>query len=129
MSYLLTGVEMSCEGGSCFPSTPVPFREGVINLDLQSFANGQAATSRPLMGDRTGPDLATAGVTDVQTLSHHFWPRFTLTFGLMSLILTLASMRLVVPAGMRFGFRTRRPRAPASASPGDGAPAVEETLP
>ena len=129
MSYLLTGVEMSCEGGSCFPSTPVPIREGVINLDLQSFANAQAAASRPLMGDRTGPDLATAGVTDVQTLSHHFWPRFTLTFGLMSLILTLASMRLVVPAGMRFGFRTRRPRAPASASPGDGAPAVEETLP
>jgi ABC-2 type transport system permease protein len=157
MSYLLTGVEMQCEGASCFPSTPVPFREGVINLDLQEFAKGQAAASRPLMvsdltgavaheesplvldpglkrgplivGPPTGPDLATAGVTGVQTQSNHFWPRFTLTFGLMSVILTLASMRLVVPAGMRFGFRARRPAAPASSSPGDGAPVIEEILP
>jgi ABC-2 type transport system permease protein len=38
----------------------------------------------------------------------HFWPRFSLSFGLMTALLTFASMRLVVPAGMRFVFR--RPR-------------------
>lgn len=157
MSYLLTGVEVTCEGGSCFPSTPVPFREGVINLDLERFAKGQAAASRPLMvddltgavaheesalvldpglkrgpvivGPPTGPDEATAGVIGSEIVSHHFWPRFTLTFGLMSVVLTLASMRLVVPAGMRFGFRARRRPASASLSPGEGAPGIEETLP
>ena len=159
MSYLLTGVELSCEGGQCFPTTPpVPFpREGVINLDLEGFVREQAA-SQPLWvdavtgavahepealapavdpalkrgplvgGPPTGPDEATAGVPQAQALSNHFWPRFTLTFGLMSVILTLASMRLVVPAGMRFGFRTRRSAQPSPAS-ADGASAIEESLP
>jgi ABC-type transport system involved in cytochrome c biogenesis permease component len=118
MSYLLTGVELSCEGGQCFPTTPpVPFqREGVINLDVEGFAP-------------PGPDEATAGVTGFQTLSNHFWPRFTLTFGLMSVILTLASMRLVVPAGMRFGFRTRRRGGKAPPAADDPAAGIEETLP
>jgi len=137
MSYLLTGVELSCEGGQCFPTTPpVPFqREGVINLDLQDLAKGHppeviALRRGPaVIGPFPGPDEATAGVTGLQTLSNHFWPRFTLTFALMSVILTLASTRLVVPAGMRFGFRARRPRANASPSPDDAAPGIEETLP
>ena len=75
-----------------------------------------------------GPDEATVGVPQAQALSNHFWPRFTLSFGLMSVILTLASMRLVVPAGMRFGFRRRR-SAPASPPSADSASAIEETLP
>ena len=41
----------------------------------------------------------------------HFLPRFALTFAGLSLLLTLASMRLVVPAGL--GFSLRRPRQPA----------------
>ena len=43
----------------------------------------------------------------------HFLPRFALTFAGLSLLLTLASMRLVVPAGL--GFRLRR-RHPADAT-------------
>jgi ABC-2 type transport system permease protein len=157
MSYLLTGIELSCEGDQCIPVTvPMPApREGVINLEQQSLEMGWAVGAlglrgppfggraaglddgaapividdETIIGPRIGPDLATAGVTGVQTVSNHFWPRFTLTFGLMSVILTLASMRLVVPAGMRFGFRSRRSQASTSPTSDDGAPGIEETLP
>ena len=37
----------------------------------------------------------------------YFWPRFAITFAVLSGLLTLVSMRLVVPAGMRFAFRRR----------------------
>jgi hypothetical protein len=157
MSYLLTGVELNCEGGQCFPTTPtLPFREGVINLDALTLGQqmwrqslwvdvvtGEVAQEagalepavdlglkRGALG--VGPpgeiDEATVGVPQAQALSNHFWPRFTLSFGLMSVILTLASMRLVVPAGMRFGFRRRRSETAAAAS-AEGASAIEETLP
>ena len=39
----------------------------------------------------------------------HFLPRFALTFAGLSLLLTLASMRLVVPAGLGFRLRRRHP--------------------
>jgi hypothetical protein len=45
-------------------------------------------------------------------VSGHFWTRFVVTFAGISLLLTLASMRLVVPAPMRFVFRRRRPPKP-----------------
>jgi ABC-type transport system involved in multi-copper enzyme maturation permease subunit len=134
MSYLLTGVELTCEGDQCFPTTPpVPFqREGVLNLDARELAQVMSAELElrrgPVGFGPPGPDEATAGVTAPQTVSNHFWPRFALTFGLLSVILTLASMRLVVPAGMRFGFRARRSAQPSPAS-ADVASAVEETLP
>jgi ABC-type transport system involved in multi-copper enzyme maturation permease subunit len=38
----------------------------------------------------------------------YWWPRFTFTFAGLAALLTLASVRLVVPAGMRFAFRRRR---------------------
>lgn len=41
----------------------------------------------------------------------HFLPRFALTFAGLSLLLTLASMRLVVPAGLGFRIRRRHPAA------------------
>ena len=40
----------------------------------------------------------------------HFWPRFAVTFAGLSLLLTLASMRLVVPAGLGFRLPRRRLR-------------------
>ena len=51
---------------------------------------------------------AVGAVSDPQVVSGHFWPRFAFTFVGLSLLLTFASMRLVVPAGMRFAFRRRR---------------------
>lgn len=52
-------------------------------------------------------------IFDPQPLSGHFWPRFAITFGALSLLLTFASMRLVVPTGLRWAFR-RRPAAVAT---------------
>ena len=51
-------------------------------------------------------------IFDPQPISGHFWPPFLWTFLGMSLLLTLASMRLVVPTGLRFAFRRRRHAAP-----------------
>lgn len=58
----------------------------------------------------------------------HFWPRFAATFGLLSLLLTLVSMRLVLPAGMRFVFRrpVRAVVGPTIPVAGDGDPRIEE---
>lgn len=66
--------------------------------------------------------------------SGYWWPRISLSFVGMAVLLTLASMRLVVPAGMRWAFRRPRPkRGVVSPAPGvsvdtaaEGAPTIEE---
>ncbi len=65
-------------------------------------------------------DLAVAQTTAPQLVSTHFLLRFLASFAVVSVVLTLAAMRLVVPAGMRFVFARRRRPA------GDGMPVVEE---
>jgi ABC-type transport system involved in multi-copper enzyme maturation permease subunit len=76
-------------------------------------------------------------------VSGHFWTRFGITFGALAVLFTLISMRLVVPAGMRFVFRPSRRRQLASTTrastgaasiplPGDGDPEItplEESAP
>ena len=44
--------------------------------------------------------------------SGYWWPRISITFIVIAALMTLASMRLVVPAGMRWAFRRRRGRPP-----------------
>ena len=66
----------------------------------------------------------------VETGTGYWWPRISITFVILSALLTLASMRLVVPAGMRWAFGRRR-ASPAAASLGagttvEGAPMIEE---
>ena len=61
-----------------------------------------------------------------ELVSSHFLLRFVISFALLSLLLTVAAMRLVVPAGMRFVFRRRRSVTAASR---EGAPAVQELEP
>jgi ABC-type transport system involved in multi-copper enzyme maturation permease subunit len=62
----------------------------------------------------------------------YWWPRIAITFVVLSAVLTVASMRLVVPSGMRWAFRRRPGPAPAAAPAAqpsggeDGAPAIEE---
>ena len=61
----------------------------------------------------------------------HWWPRIALTFLIVAGVLTLASTRLVVPAGMRWAFRRRSEAAsfdpiPVSALGDPGQPTVEE---
>ncbi len=67
--------------------------------------------------------------------SGYWWPRIALTFVLLSVLLTLASMRLVVPPGMRWALRRRRaaalpPAPPAGSMPlPEGGPSIEELDP
>ena len=64
--------------------------------------------------------------------SGYWWPRISLTFVGLAVLLTLASMRLVVPAGMRWALRRPR-RGVVSPAPGvsvdtagEGTPTIEE---
>jgi ABC-2 type transport system permease protein len=136
LSFLLGGVATNqvCEGDACFPVPPVQIDKGNGGVELLQVvgANDTATRAFPLpaigpLPAQPDPDAAVA--TGVQILSNHFWPRFTVTFGAISVLLTLASMRLVVPAGLRFGFRRNRPAAGASppGTEGDGEPSIEET--
>jgi len=59
-----------------------------------------------------------AGRTD------YWWPRVAISFLIVAAVLTLASMRLVVPAGMRWALRRGGARRMAAASL--GAPMIEE---
>ena len=73
-------------------------------------------------------------IEDAESASGYWWPRVTITFVVLSVLLTLASMRLVVPTGMRWAFsRPRRRRSLVTPSPGvtvdsttEGAPTIEE---
>jgi hypothetical protein len=56
-----------------------------------------------------------AAIFDPQPITGHFWPPFLWTFLGMAVLLTLASMRLVVPTGLRFAFRRRAAAAPIHA--------------
>jgi ABC-type transport system involved in multi-copper enzyme maturation permease subunit len=58
-----------------------------------------------------------------ELVSSHFLKRFVVSFGGLSLVLTLAAMALVVPAGMRGVLRRRRAAPPVG---GEGEPAVIE---
>jgi hypothetical protein len=63
---------------------------------------------------------------DIDNGPGYWWTRISLSFLGLAAILTVASMRLVVPAGMR-GIRRRRSRASsATEAATDSAPAIEE---
>jgi ABC-type transport system involved in multi-copper enzyme maturation permease subunit len=125
MSYLLSGTGTVCDGGQCFPVNQGG--SGVVSSDVAKEL-AIAADKLNELGPRPFGAIATA---NAQVVSSHFWPRFTATFAAISVLLTLASMRLVVPAGMRFGPRwrrsfTRRPSGPAAGEPVEAASVAEE---
>jgi ABC-type transport system involved in cytochrome c biogenesis permease component len=75
--------------------------------------------------DGLGPDAGVvAPVIRDTRLTGYWWVRISVSFLALAVILTLVSMRLVVPTGMRWAFRRRRP---TSRMP-DGA-AIEERMP
>lgn len=71
----------------------------------------------------------------IDTASGYWWPRISISFVVVGALLTLASMRLVVPTGMRWAFRRGR-RLPPSTAPlaaagaagaaSEGSPVIEE---
>jgi ABC-type transport system involved in multi-copper enzyme maturation permease subunit len=89
------------------------------------FTNGVAIPCAP-DGTCAAPDVAVQPVVQPNDRdAGYFWPRFVISLGLLSLLLTLLSMRMVVPAGMRFVFRRHRAAAPMPI-PADGDAIVEE---
>lgn len=85
--------------------------DGVLQL-----LNGGAAVDCAPNARCVDPKLT--GVFDLQPVeTGHFWPRFVVVFAWLSVLLTLASMRLVVPAGLRFNPFRRRARAISGTEP------------
>ncbi|MBA3689033.1 MAG: ABC transporter permease subunit [Chloroflexi bacterium] len=97
---------IQCDGSSCFRTDT----GGVVPVDVKPGFNGDCPANMRCA------DLPIATVFDPPpTDTGHFWPRFAITFAGLSLLLTLASMRLVVPAGLGFHLPRRRPRTAAEA--------------
>jgi ABC-type transport system involved in multi-copper enzyme maturation permease subunit len=118
LNDLRGGISVECDGDVCFP-TPVQrdnsggavpdvlIQEDVIEgmAPLRGGGVARLGINGGLELDERGgagaiqlavPIIPPAGET---AISNHFWPRFTATFAGLSVLLTLASMRLVVPAG------------------------------
>jgi hypothetical protein len=99
-----TGSGIPCDGDACVPTdgpsgvAPPALKVGPA---LECPANAGCAAA--------GPALA---IFDPQPLSGHFWPRYAISMGILALLLTLASMRLVAPTGGRFSLRRRPAAAP-----------------
>ena len=92
-----------CDGDTCFQSDGSGFVTGPVG------AGGVAVPVACPENARCGNFGEAQAGFQPQPVSGHFWTRFVVTFAGISLLLTLASMRLVVPAPMRFVFRRRRP--------------------
>jgi len=91
-----------CRGDLCFTITG---GGGVAPVDVKPGGNGDCP-----LNARCAEDPAIGTVFDPHPIeTGHFWPRFAFTFAGLSLLLTLASMRLVVPTGLGFRLRRRRP--------------------
>jgi ABC-2 type transport system permease protein len=101
---------IDCPPNTSGSTAPFPvLKQGVV-------VNGGAANGCPV--NAFCPlTPAVPAVANGQPATGHFWPRFAVTFALLSLLLTLASMRLVVPAGLAFSFRRRARRQELAARP------------
>ncbi len=111
-------------------------------LELERWIAEQERVVRPGAAalDLPAPDACPLGadcdrfeaIAEPSPISNHLWPRFVASLSVISVVVTLASMWLVVPAGMRSPF-TRRPRggavgmAPIARSTPAGAETAEET--
>ena len=98
---------IQCEGDVCFTTNGgavIPVPAGGVQADCPP----NARCAAPAVPNLFDPQPADTG---------HFLPRFAIAFGGLSLLLTVASMRLVVPAGFGLGLRRRRPVPAAPVEP------------
>jgi ABC-2 type transport system permease protein len=126
------GGSITCEGDVCFPTDG--WRRDQVEGGRPG-GGGPNVVADPADADAGGIARQQVGKGDLlavpqpaeaeELISNHFWPRITATLIGISVLLTLASMRLVVPAGMR--WRTRRGSRPEA--PGDPISAIEEPAP
>jgi len=103
---------VTCDGEKCFPTdggggVTAPGAAGQLDLAGSDVCPPNARCAAP-------PGAALA-VFDPQPLTGHFWPRYAITMAILSLLLTVASMRLVTPTPGRMTLRRRRPAAPVNA--------------
>ncbi|MGZ8563328.1 MAG: ABC transporter permease [Candidatus Limnocylindria bacterium] len=106
-----TGSGITCVGDECLPTDNGG--GGVAPPAL----NAEPAIDCPPNARCVAPGPVLA-VFDPQPLTSHFWPRYAISMGLLALLLTLASMRLVAPTGGRLSLR-RRSAAPIPVSSAD----------
>lgn len=90
-----------------------------VEVNFDNFGGGPAidcapGVACPLPAPGVAPDVGNRGVTG------YLWPRIAITLGAVAVLLTLVSMRLIVPAGMRFVFRRRRKTTAALPAPDAG---------
>ncbi|MEX0710533.1 MAG: ABC transporter permease subunit [Chloroflexota bacterium] len=112
-----TSPSIMCDGDSCFPAdgggaVEMPGFKGQVDFGID-LANAGVIDCRP-NARCAAPLGAIPSIFDPVPPSGHFWPRYALTFGALSLLLTIASMRLVVPAPVRLAFRRTRPVVPTT---------------
>jgi hypothetical protein len=109
---------------------------GAISSALAQLRGDRFNLDQPLQcdGDICGPVDDSGNVIDEaanRETPGYWWPRVAITFLLLSAALTVASMRLVVPAGMRWAFAqpgrhaTSGPEGHASDPASDGVIAEE----
>lgn len=106
--------------GDVYEPSAVPPPVGVSGGGAADCPPNVRCVAPPVPFEPTAPTV-TARSTTVG--SEHFLWRFVASMGVLSVVLALAAMRLVVPAGLR--WRTAR-RRPVPAGAGDGDPAVVE---
>ena len=109
MAEIRGTANIECDGRFCITITdgvPTDVKPGFGGAGMDGECGPNERCADP------GVQPGVQAVFDPQPVATgHFWPRFALTFAGLSLLLTLASMRLVVPAGLGFRVPRRRLRA------------------
>jgi ABC-type transport system involved in multi-copper enzyme maturation permease subunit len=108
-----------CDGPECLPTDA---GGGVRQFDPGPIKGAPAVECPP--NARCAAPLVPA-VVQVEPVTGYFWPRLAVTFTGLSVLLTLASMQLVVPKGFGFAFRRRRRPETAAALGPDSEPTDE----
>lgn len=110
-----------CDGPNCLPIDNSG--GGVIEFGPGPIKGAPAVVDCPPNARCAAPLIA--AIAPLEPVTGYFWPRLAVTFAGLSVLLTLASMQLVVPKGFGFTFRRRRHHETAAAVGPDPEPTDE----